>query len=184
MAAGSGASYSSTAKFFHWTVALLVLTIVPVGILMGRIPGNPMQNNLYTLHKSIGVLILVLMTLRIIYRLSHGAPAPEPTLKPWERAASGTVHWVLYALLLTNPLLGSLALSAYGAPTPFFNLIEVPPLIAKNMPLADRLFFIHGWVGWAIGVLFCMHIAAALRHYFIKRDGVMQRMLPRSLGGN
>jgi len=93
MAAGSGASYSSTAKFFHWTVALLVLTIVPVGILMGRIPGNPMQNNLYTLHKSIGVLILVLMTLRIIYRLSHGAPAPEPTLKPWERAASGTVHW-------------------------------------------------------------------------------------------
>ncbi|MEP6602076.1 MAG: hypothetical protein ABJB49_09750, partial [Nitrospirota bacterium] len=71
-------------------------------ILMGRIASGPTQNNLYTLHESVGALILILMTLRIIYRLSHGAPPPEPTLKPWERTASQTVHWVLYGLLLSK----------------------------------------------------------------------------------
>lgn len=184
MAIASGARYSRTAKFFHWTVGLLVLTIVPVGILMDNIASGPTQNSLYQLHKSVGLLILILMTMRIIYRFSYGAPSSEPTLKPWERAVSGTVHWVLYGLLIVNPLLGLFALSAYGAPTPFFGLFQIPPLIAKNVALADRLFFFHTWIGWAIGALFCLHIAGALQHYLIKRDGVMQRMLPRSMGGN
>ncbi len=181
---GSGARYSRAAKFFHWTIDLLVLTIVPVGILMGRIPEGRIQGSLYPLHKSVGALILLLMTLRIIYRFSHGAPAPESTLKPWERLVSGMVHWVLYALLFVTPIVGLLANSAYGEPTPFFGLFQIPPLIAKNGPLAERLFYFHGWLGWAVGALFCAHIGAALQHYFINRDGVMQRMLPRSMGGN
>jgi len=184
MTIGSGSRYSRTAKVFHWTVALLVLGTVPVGILMGRIPESPTQDSLYTLHKSVGALILMLMTLRVINRFSHGAPAPEPTLKPWERLASGTVHWALYALLLVTPIIGLLANSAYGAATPFFGLFQISPLIDKNGPLSDSLFYIHGWLGWTVGVLFCIHITAALRHHFIKQDNVLQRMLPRSLGGN
>ena len=75
------ANYSTTAKFFHWTIALLVLTTISIGILLDIFPKGPDQDKFYTLHKSLGVLILVLMTLRIVYRFMHGAPAPEHSLK-------------------------------------------------------------------------------------------------------
>jgi len=177
-------SYSTTAKCFHWVVALLVVINVPIGILLDIFPKGPVQDNFYTLHKSLGVLILVLMTLRIIYRFMHGVPRPEHSLRRWEIVISETVHWALYVALLVQPIIGLFANSAYGAPTPFFGLFEIPPLIAKNGPLSDRLFDIHSGLGLTIGALFCLHIAAALQHYFIKRDGVLQRMLPQSMGGN
>ena len=182
MATIKGAGYSRPAKILHWLVALSVIVIVPVGLLMGRAKG-PLADGLYNFHKSLGALVLILMTLRIIYRFSRGAPATEPTLKSWERIASETVHWSLYVLLIVTPLVGLFAMSAYGASTPFFGLFEIPPIIAQNKPLAGRLFYLHGWLGWAVGVLFCMHIAAALQHHFIRRDGVMRRMLPKAMGG-
>jgi cytochrome b561 len=175
------AGYSTAAKFLHWTIAFLVIAIVPIGILMDRIPDGPILNNLYPLHKSLGALILLLMTLRLIYRFAYGAPEPESSLTPLERLASETVHWTLYVLLLVTPIVGWLGNSAYGAPTPFFGLFSIPPLIAKNGHLAGKLFYIHSWLGWAVGVLFCIHIGAALQHYFIKRDRVLQRMLPKSM---
>lgn len=170
------AAYSTTAKFFHWTVALLVLGIVPGGLLMGRMPEGPLQTNIYFLHKSAGLLVLMFMTLRIIYRFAHGAPPPEPGLKRWERIASETVHWALYIMLLLTPMVALRAYSAYGQPAPFFGIFEIPPFTAKNEPLSEQLFYIHGWMGWAVGALFCIHIAGALRHYFVRRDGVLQRM--------
>lgn len=178
------AAYSTTAKFFHWTAAFLVLTVVPMGLLMGRVPDGPFKDNLFHLHKSIGALILAVMTVRIIYRLVRGAPPPEPTLKPWERVVSETVHWTLYIMLLLTPMVALRAYSAYGQPAPFFGIFEIPPFTAKDEHLSEQLFYIHGWMGWAVGALFCMHIGAALQHHFLKRDGVLQRMLPKSAGGN
>jgi len=178
------AAYSTTAKFFHWTAALLILTMVPMGLLMGRIPDGPFKDNLFYFHKSIGVLILAVMTIRIIYRFAHGAPPPDPSLKRWEILASESVHWTLYIMLLLTPIVALRAYSAYGQPAPFFGIFEIPPFTAKDEHLSEQLFYIHGWMGWAVGALFCMHIGAALQHYFIKRDGVLQRMLPKSAGGN
>ena len=178
------AAYSTTAKFFHWTAALLILTIVPMGLLMGRIPDGPLKDNLFYYHKSLGALILFLMTLRLIYRFSRGAPLPEPSLKPWEILVSETVHWTLYAMLLATPLVALWAYSVYGQPAPFFGIFTIGPFTAKNEHLAERIFYVHTWMGWAVAALLCMHIAAALQHYVIRRDGVMQRMLPKSAGGN
>jgi cytochrome b561 len=172
------AGYSTTAKLFHWTAALLILTVVPMGLLMGRIPEGPVQDNLFFLHKSLGALILVVMTLRILYRFARGAPPPAPALQPWERVASETVHWTLYALLLATPMVALWGYSAYGQPAPFFGAFEIPPFTAKDEHLAETIFYIHGWMGWAVGALLCLHIAAALQHHFIRRDGVLQRMLP------
>jgi cytochrome b561 len=172
------AEYSTTAKFFHWTAALLVLTIVPMGLLMGRIPEGLLQDNLFFLHKSLGALILFIMTLRIIYRFAHGAPTPEPTLKPWEHVAAETVHWSLYAMLIATPMIALWGYSVYGQAAPFFGIFQIPPFTAKNEHLAEQIFYIHGWMGWAVGALLCLHIAAALNHHFIRGDGVLRRMLP------
>jgi cytochrome b561 len=153
--------YSGTAKFLHWVIALCVLTIIPVGIAMNQ--EGPYQNQLFNLHKSLGVLILFLMILRIAYRVTAGAPAAEPGLARWQKAVSSSVHGLLYI--------------------PFFGLFSLPPIVGPNEALSTQIFTVHRYVGFFVGVLVVMHIGAALQHYFIIKDGVLQRMLPKALGG-
>ena len=175
--------YPATSKLLHWLVAACVLVTVPVAIVMDRVGQGPTQDSLYNLHKSLGVLILVLMVLRLINRLVAGALAPEAEIEPWQRAVSSIVHTLLYVLLLAMPIVGYTANSAYGASTPFFGLFELPSIVGKNEELATRLFTLHRWVGWLVILLVLMHISAALYHHFIRRDAVLKRMLPRALGG-
>ena len=96
---------------------------------------------------------------------------------------SSVVHTSLYVLLLAMPIAGYIANSAFGAVTPFFGLFDLPPIVDKNEVLAAQLFTIHRWVGWLVIVLVLIHVSAALYHYLIRRDSVLQRMLPRVMGG-
>jgi len=175
--------YPATSKVLHWLVAACVLTTAPVAIAMVQVGEGPTQNMLYNLHKSLGVLILVLMALRLINRLAVGAPIPDPGIEPWQQTVSSAVHTSLYVLLLAMPIVGYIANSAYGAATPFFGLFDLPAIVGKNETLAAQLFAIHRGAGWLVIVLVLMHVGAALFHYFIRRDNVLQRMLPRALGG-
>jgi cytochrome b561 len=175
--------YPATSKLLHWLVAVCVLSTAPVAIAMTRVSKGPTQDILYNFHKSLGVLILTLMTLRLINRLAVGAPIADPGIEPWQKAVSSTVHTSLYVLLFAMPVVGYIANSAFGASTPFFGLFNLPPIIDKDEALATQLFTIHRWVGWLVIILVLTHVGAALYHYFIRRDNVLQRMLPRAMGG-
>jgi cytochrome b561 len=176
--------YPPTSKWLHWLVAASVLTTAPVALTMTRISEGPTRDLLYNFHKSLGVLILVLMTLRLINRLVVGAPIPEPGIEPWQKVVSATVHTSLYVLLLAMPIVGYIANSAYGATTPFFGLFSLPGIIDKNETLATQLFTLHRWVGYLVIALVVTHISAALYHHFIRGDNVLRRMLPRALTGS
>lgn len=169
--------YSGIAKSLHWIVALGVMIVVPLGIIMARIPDGPVKNNMFEFHKSLGAVVLLVMTLRIMYRIVKGAP-PEPRIPAFYRVAGTVTHWALYALLLATPMVAWVGYSAYGLGVPVFGLFELPILMAKDEALSDNLFFFHRWLGYTLGVLMVMHIGAGLFHYFIRRDGVLQRMLP------
>jgi cytochrome b561 len=175
--------YPVTSKLLHWLIAICVLTTAPVAIAMVRVSKGPTQDALYNFHKSLGVLILILMILRLINRFAVGAPIADPGIEPWQKTLSSIVHTSLYVLLLAMPIVGYIANSVYGASTPFFGLFDLPPIAGKNEALATQLFTIHRWVGWLVIVLVLTHVSAALYHYFIRRDNVLQRMLPRTLGG-
>jgi cytochrome b561 len=170
--------YSGFAKLLHWTIAACVLFIIPAGIIMHNLPDGDVKNLIYTLHRSFGALILALMLIRLAYRLVNGAPAPEPTLTAFQRIVSHAVHVALYGLLIAQPIIGWIATSAYGAAISVFGLFTLPALVGKNEAIAKPLFQVHELVGFAIAGLLVMHIGAALYHYFIRRDGVLQRMLP------
>ena len=175
--------YPASSKWLHWLVAISVLLTVPIGLVLPYLAPGPLQDSLYNFHKSLGVTILILMLLRLINRFSVGAPAPEPGLERWQRAVSSAVHGALYLLLIVQPLVGYWANSAYGAATPVFGMFEMPAMAANDLALAEKLFAVHRWTGILIAVLVAMHIGAALQHYFIHKDNVLQRMLPRALGG-
>lgn len=175
--------YPATSKLLHWLIAICVLTTAPVAIAMGRVAPGPAQDSLYNLHKSLGILILILMILRLANRLIAGAPMADPNIEPWQKAASATVHTLIYALLLVMPVVGYVANSAFGASTPFFGLFELPPIVGKNDALSEQLFMLHRWAGFLLIALVAMHIAAALFHHFVRGDDVLKRMLPRSMGG-
>ncbi len=175
--------YPATSKLLHWLVAACVLTTAPVAIAMGRVSEGPLQNALYNLHKSLGVLILVLMILRLINRFVVGAPIPDPDIEPWQKTVSSAVHGLLYVMLLAMAVVGYIANSAYGAATPFFGLFDLPAVVGKNEDLANQLFAVHRWTGFFLIGLVLMHVGAALYHHFIRSDNVLKRMLPRAMGG-
>jgi cytochrome b561 len=170
--------YSGFAKLLHWAVALCVLFMIPAGITMNLLGPGKLQDSLYDLHRSCGVLVLALMLIRLANRLVAGAPPPEPSLSTFQRKASHAVHMSLYPLLIVQAVLGWVATSAYGAPVIFFGLFRLPDLVAKNEPLSDKLFLAHNLTGFTIAALLIVHIGAALHHRFVLRDGVLQRMLP------
>jgi len=175
--------YPPMSKLLHWLVAAAVLTTLPVSIAMGRVAPGATQDFLFNFHKSLGILILLLMLLRLLNRIVAGAPAPEPGLEPWQKTVSSATHGLLYVLLVAMPIVGWIANSAYGAPTPFFGLFTLPKLVADNEALAKQLFALHTWAGFLVILLAGMHIGGALFHYVVRRDQVLQRMLPRTLGG-
>jgi cytochrome b561 len=180
--AGPPAAYSPAARHFHWVTAAAVLVMLPLGLAMVY-RGNTMNvwdgltNAMFSSHKLIGFLVLWLVAGRLAYRLIKGAPPDEPTLLWWQKAASHLVHWLLYGLLLVVPLLGWIGVSLYPS-LGIFGLFELPALASPNEDLAKRVLWLHGWLATLVGVLAGAHIAAALYHHLIRKDGVLRRMLP------
>jgi cytochrome b561 len=170
---GSSRGYTLTARILHWVIAVLVLFQVPAGILIVNFDLGPV----YNLHKSVGVLILPLVVIRLGWRLTHPAPPLPHDIPAPQRAAAQTVHWTLYTLLIVQPIIGWIGTSAYPAPVPFFGLFEMPHIWWDDRTLSDQLFVVHRWIGIAMGVLLIGHIGAALHHHFIRKDEVFLRMV-------
>jgi cytochrome b561 len=172
----SRADYSHSAKLLHWAVAVIVMGLIPVGVVMGDLPQGALQNRLFALHESFGVTVLALMSLRLFVRL-RGAPPPDPGLSRTQRIVASAVHHALYLFLFLTPLLGWLALSAYGLGPSFFGLGELPALLSKNEPLSKTLFTFHALCGFLVAGLVVLHIAGIVRHALLKQGDIVSRML-------
>jgi cytochrome b561 len=173
--------YSPPARRFHWWTVALILVQVPLGLYMsyrGNVQGifDDLTNNLYSSHKLIGITIFLVVVARLAYRLTHGAPADEPTLEWWHKAASHFNHWGLYLLLLVTPIAGYIGISQYPALNIFG--IPLPGIVAADQDAASRTFLIHFWLAFTLVAFVAVHIGAALYHYVIRKDNVLTRMLP------
>lgn len=169
--------YTLVQKTLHWSIALAVIGALAGGELIHWLDNGSFKDQVYFLHKSTGILILALMVARVVARLFHGAPALPAEIPGWQRRVSGLTHFLLYALLVTMPLVGWAATSAYPAPLPFYGLFDIPALVGADRALSEQLFAIHRYMGRAILALVVMHIGAALFHGLVKKDGVFQRMV-------
>lgn len=173
--------YTAFAKLLHWLIALLVAAQFVVAWFMPHIGRNARAEGLVRLHFTLGVLILLVMIVRWIHRLRFPVPLEMPDAPTWERWAAHWMHIAIYAILLVSPWLGWASASAHNLPVRLF-AIPLPALAPPKAGWALEAGDIHTWSMWVLLALVALHALAALYHYFVRRDGVLQRMLPASAG--
>ncbi len=169
--------YGVTAKVFHWLIVALLIVQYPIGWLMPDIHRGQQPGAGMTFHISFGLLILLLLVLRFVWRLTHPV-APETSLPPWQRLSSELVHWMLYVLVFMTTLSGWLFASFRGWSVSFFYLFQLPMLASGNAAAVKAIDGLHQAAEWSLLAFIAIHVIAALAHLFVYRDRVMQRMLP------
>ncbi len=174
--------YSAPAMLLHWLLALALVGIFGVGLYMADLPFSPLRLKLYNWHKWAGITILTLSLLRLLWRLTHRPPAlpasTERAMPPWQLQAFHATHIALYALFFIVPLVGWAYSSAAGFPIVVFGVLPLPDFVPASKELAELIKPWHQITAFTLAGLVALHIAAAIKHHFIDKDGLIQRMLP------
>lgn len=174
--------YNPLAILLHWAMAFLIIGVLALGFYMVNLQFSPSKMKFINWHKWLGVIALSLFVLRVLTRMLRRPPALPAamlaTMPAWQRAAHTGTHVALYVLMAAVPLAGMAYSSAAGFPVVLFGLWPLPSLVAPNPELALTLKSAHIWAAWALAALVALHVAAALKHQFIERDGLMRRMMP------
>lgn len=170
--------YTGVAQLFHWVTAALVFSTIPIAWVMANMPENAhSRDTLFMLHKSLGLTILAIVALRLAWRAAHPAPKLDGRLARWEKMSSNISHWMLYIILIGMPVSGFIMSTAGGYPNDFFGYTL--PSFHKNQVLMQIGGLIHMVIGqWMLYALIVVHVAATVWHTAVRRDLVLDRMLP------
>jgi cytochrome b561 len=171
--------YTATAIVLHWTIAAAVLAQISLGLWMVGIPKSPpgVRAWWFNVHKSIGITIALLVMVRLVWRLTHRPPALPATVRPWQRMAARISHRGLYTCLVVLPLSGYLGSSFTKYPILFFG-VRLPHWGWDSPVLKEICSQVHFYAACLLIGLIVLHVCAALKHRFIDRDGVFERMFP------
>ncbi len=178
--------YSIVAILFHWTIAALIVVNLVIGWRMGYLHGLD-QFSMFQLHKSVGITVLLLSLARLAWRLLNPPPPAAARLKSWEHRIAGVTHFMFYVMMIALPLTGwaMVSVSPYNIPTLLWKAIPWPHIgFLHALGVADRARVetlsagLHLYLVLGGTALIALHVAAALKHQFIARDGVLGRMVP------
>ncbi|TYC63209.1 cytochrome b [Rhodobacterales bacterium] len=177
--------YGRVAIAFHWTMALLILFMLALGLYMTSLPPTDQTTfELYQLHKSFGFVVLGLAACRLLWRLLNPSPSLPSRMPAFEKLAAHLGHVGLYALIFALPITGWFMVSAspWGIPTILFNTWPIPhlpvPAALGSAEEAEGFFkLLHEYGAYLLIALLVVHVAAALKHHFIQRDETLKRMV-------
>jgi len=170
--------YTRTAVVLHWLIALLIFAAFPLGLYMTGLQLSPRKLQLYSYHKWIGVGVLLLAGLRLAWRAGHRPPPLVAGMPRWQEIAAHATHHLLYLLLLLIPISGWLMSSALGVPVVWFGVLPLPDLVGKDKELGEVLKLVHKTLNYGLLLLVLAHVAGAVKHQWVDRDGTLARMLP------
>ena len=168
--------YGMVSIFLHWIMAILIIGLLIVGLYMVPLPIHPQKLRFYRWHKEFGMVALMLVVLRIAWRLSNITPSLA-SLPLWEKFAARSVHYAFYVFMFALPITGWMMSSAAGFPVSFFGLFLLPDLVSPDENLRVTLIEIHQWLGYLLIATLFLHIGASLKHQIINKDDILQRML-------
>jgi cytochrome b561 len=171
------ARYQPSAVLLHWILALLIIVLIGTGWHMVGVPKNtPERAFFYNLHKSLGIVTAILLLLLIVWRLRHVVPPLPSAMPKWESVAAHLNHRLFYVFMVLATLTGYLT-SSFSKFGPKLFGIAIPHWGWEDAALRDNFAAVHRIVTLVFAVLIAIHIAAALKHLLVDKDGVFQRML-------
>jgi cytochrome b561 len=166
--------FNLTARVLHWSMAALIVTMLFVGI--GMVASISWRPSLVGLHRPLGIAVLLLGIVRLLNRLRHRPPALPADLPAVQVLAAKASHWLLYALMFAMPLVGWSMLSAGGYPVTMFKGFALPPIAPHNATVYAVLRSAHTWLALLLFTTVLAHLATALFHAWVRRDGVFAAM--------
>ena len=170
--------YTGPAMTLHWLAALLIFCGFSLGLFMTGLEFSPAKFRYYAWHKWIGTTVFLLAAIRLAWRAAHPVPPLPAGMPAWQIRASHAAHALLYVLMLVIPLSGWIYSSSTGVSVVYLGLVPLPDLIPKDRETARILLVVHQTLNFTLATVVVLHIAAALKHQFIDRDGLLARMLP------
>lgn len=177
-------SYSSPSPIYHpfsrglhWLMALIMIGLLALGLVMSGLDPSPQKWQFYSFHKAMGMIALVLITIRIVWRLLTPPPTPLASHAAWERGLARITHILLYVGMVAMPVSGYVMSAAGGHNISFFGLFDVPLLIDKNEELGGLARTVHEIAGYTLIAVVVLHILGALKHVMIDRDATLRRMV-------
>lgn len=159
----------------HWLMAAAIIAMLFIGVVMVSTISS-LHSLLVTIHKPLGLMILLLALVRLWLRFYTATPPLPASLPVWQRAMAHLSHWALYAMMLAQPLIGWAMLSAAGYPVTLGGGFVLPPIVPVNNDWYALLRPLHSVVALALFVTVIAHLAAALLHALVLRDGVFESM--------
>ena len=173
-------SYDRVLKAIHWSTLLLIAAAYIAIWGSYAVATKEQEAFLTQLHRSLGVTVFVLTVFRLGWRWHARIPSLPADLPAIQKVAARVAEYLLYALLLIQPILGILYINARGRRVDFFFLGELPPIVGPDKVLAKQAVAAHDIVAYVLLTFIGLHAAAALFHHFVRRDDVLKAMLPRS----
>ncbi len=181
-ASAASARYTTVAIVLHWLLGLTILGMFVMGVYMSDLPFSPQRLKLYNYHKWAGITFLALTVFRLVWRFTHRPPALpaaiERAMPAWQTRIYHATHHILYLLFFAVPLIGWAYSSMAGFPVVLFGVIPLPDFVSVDKELAKSIKELHGLSAFILLGLAGLHIVAALKHQFIDRDRLINRILP------
>jgi cytochrome b561 len=173
-------AWGSLAKLFHWLIVFMIIGQIALAQIAEDLPLGMEKLATLARHKSLGITILALASLRLAWRWLNPTPLLPAGMKPWERGLARLSHFLLYFSIFAIPLTGWMMSSAKNYPVSWFNLLQLPDLVAPNERTYEFMHDSHGTLVAVMLTTALLHVVGALKHHFLDRDTVLRRMLPFS----
>ena len=171
--------YTNVAIALHWILAVGILLQIWLGFALDDIPrGTPERSTWVNFHKSTGITLAVLIVARLAWRITHRPPPLPATMPAWERIAARASHALLYVCMVGAPLAGYIASNFSRFGVKYFNLVTLPPWGTDDKAIYALFNGTHRVLAVTLAGMILLHVAAALKHALVDRDGVMRRMWP------
>jgi cytochrome b561 len=176
---GDRQRFTPLQRLLHWLMAVCILAMLFIGVGMLSTL-KPKYLTLVSIHKPLGIAILVLALVRLAVRLRYGAPSLPADLPEPMKLAAKLSHYAFYVLMIGMPLIGWGMLSAAAYPVVLFGDVHLPAILPHSDGLHTLLWNAHSYLAFVFFALILLHVAAALFHAFVRRDGVFEAMAPVS----
>jgi cytochrome b561 len=175
---GAGWQHPAWTRWLHWSSAIAIVACATAGLLREVLEADQLRTLALEVHRQTGLFVLLALGLRLAARARQQLVDHSADMPAWQRMAAQAAHLALYLMLFALPVLGIMVSQAHGAPLRFFGLFAVPTLVEADADRADDLTDYHLWAAWGMLFLVLAHVAAALWHHWVRRDGVLAAMWP------